>query len=136
MRHPALTAPEVARGTLRALPDGRLVKDQTSPRREISEIGDGIISIRRSPEGEANLLPVPSEMLPMLRILGLAAGGRLEEAADASELGFEMTPEGWRVALSPGDGPVVHLAGCGRRLSRIEIREPDGVERVYFLGAE
>ena len=108
------------------------------PRREISAVGTRFIEIRKSPGGEANVLPIPEEMQPMLHILGLLAAGRMAEAGASFDAALDADVRGWRVRLTPTTAseavPGIALVGCGARLLRIDIAEPGGIERRYILG--
>lgn len=135
--HPALARPEVSEGTMWIAADGTLVRDQTIPERQISEVGDSMLTTRAGPGAEPVLYPVPAELRPMLAaIRGVLAGD-----AAAIEAGFAASlssdEPGWTLVLRPvADAPVaeVDFAGCGSVLRRMEIAGSDNVHRsVTFL---
>ncbi len=128
------------------LRDGTLVREQRRPTREVAEIGDRFLSVRRPPEGSRNLLPIPSGMKPVFEALRHAAAGDAEALAEkfSPTLVSEGVP--WRVRLVPRAGEAagaaageageleIVLVGCGASLRGMElIRENGGVRRI-FLG--
>ena len=137
VHHAALPRPEIAGGILGVTSDGRLLKDQHIPRREISEIGDAFISLRETPEGAANLLPIPAEFRPMLDAMRLVVTGDAK-GVDA-EFMVDLLPEapGWHIRLVPKDPASpemrIRLTGCGAVLQVIDIAGADGVRRVLTL---
>ena len=137
VHHPALSSPETARGTLGVTADGHLLKDQHRPRREISEIGDAFISVRQTPDGPVNLLPIPAEFRPMLDAMRLVVTGDAKGVAD--EFMADLLPDGpgWHIRLLPTDPAApemqIGLIGCGTSLNAIEIEQADGVRRVLTL---
>ena len=123
---------------MRIAPDGRLVREQARPRPEISEIGEDFITIRRPPDAEPNLLPIPSEVRPMVDLLRLVLSG--QAGMLATRFAPELVPGGplWRVRLAePGGAEKVSLflLGCGAALRGIEILEGGGVRRVISFRA-
>ncbi|HUF87991.1 MAG TPA: hypothetical protein VMM59_11470 [Thermohalobaculum sp.] len=134
VHHPALAQPEVASGTMSMTADGRLVRDQRRPEREISEIGESFVSVRQGPDAPENLLPVPSELKPMLDAIRGVVGGDAEAIAAAFDLELVASAPLWRVRLVPSDsaarGIELVVAGCGARLRGMEVRQPGGVRRV------
>lgn len=117
--------------------DGHLLKDQQIPRREISEIGDGFISVRQTPEGPVNLLPIPAEFRPMLDAMRLVVTGNATGVA--AEFSVDLLPEapGWHIRLVP-KGPAapemqILLVGCGTALQVIKIEQAGGVRRILTL---
>jgi hypothetical protein len=137
VHHAALRRPEIAGGVLGVTADGRLLKDQRTPRREISEVGDAFISLRQTPEGPVNLLPVPAELRPMLDAIRRAVTGDAKTIAD--EFTVDLLPEGpgWRIRLVPKDPAApemqIGLIGCGAALRVIEIEHAGGVRRILTL---
>jgi hypothetical protein len=137
VHHAALSLPEIARGVLGVTADGRLLKDQRMPRREISEIGDAFISVRQTPEGPVNLLPIPAEFRPMLDAMRLVVTGDAKAVAD--EFAVDLLPEGpgWHIRLVATDPAApemrIGLIGCGTALKAIEIEQADGVRRILTL---
>jgi hypothetical protein len=133
--HPALPRPETARGVLWVTADGRLVKDQQIPQREISEIGEAFVSVREAPEGPANLLPIPAEVRPMLDAIRLVIAGDAGAVADKFALDLAPGGPGWRVRLvaRDPDAPEMQIAliGCGTVLRSIEIDQARGVRRIF-----
>lgn len=137
--HPALERPEVAEGTMSITPDGSLVRDQTAPERQISEIGERFLTTRSGPDAEPSLYPIPEAAQPVLAaIRGVLAGD-----TEAIEIGFatDLSSDGggWRLVLRPADGsakPEIRFAGCGPVLDWTEVATDDGVRRtVRFLAA-
>ena len=139
VHHAALPRPEIARGVLWVTAAGRLLKDQHMPRREISEVGEAFISVRATPEGPANLLPIPAEFRPMLDAIRLVISGDAEATADAFTLDLLPGGPGWRVRLVSRDpdpeAPEMQIAliGCGTVLQAIEIEHARGVRRIMTL---
>lgn len=124
------------------VPDGTLVREQRQPTREIAEVGDKFLSVRRPPDGSRNLLPIPSGMKPMFEALRHAVSGDAEALAEgfAPTLVSEGSP--WRVRLDPraeeagdaaGDLEIV-LVGCGASLRGMELTRENGSVRKIFLG--
>jgi hypothetical protein len=127
----------LARGVLSITAAGRLLKDQRLPRREISEIGEAFISVRATPEGPANLLPIPAEFRPMLDAMRLVIAGDAAAIAEAFALELQPGEPGWRVRLVSRDprAPEMRIAlvGCGTVLQAIEIEQARGVRRILTL---
>ena len=134
VHHPALPLPEIARGVLWVTTNGHLLRDQHFPKREISEIGGGFISVRATPEGPANLLPIPAEVRPMLDAIRFLVAGDVRAIADEFVLDLLTGGPGWRVRLVPKDpeAPEMQIAliGCGAVLQAIEIEQARGVRRI------
>jgi hypothetical protein len=137
VHHAALPRPEVARGVLGVTTDGHLLKDQHVPKREISEIGDTFISVRKIPEGPANLLPIPAEFAPMLSAMRMVVTG--DATGVAAEFSVKLLPDepGWHIRLVPNDPAApktqIGLVGCGSVLHVIDIEEAGGVRRILTL---
>lgn len=137
VHHSALPQPEIARGILEITTDGHLLKDQYMPRRELSEIGEAFISVRETPDGPVNLLPIPTEIRPMLDAMRLVVTGNATGVAD--EFAVDLLPKasGWHIRLVPRDpaasGMQIGLSGCGTFLHAIEIDQPGGVRRIFSL---
>ncbi len=132
VRHPALAEPEVATGTVHVAGNGALVRDQTTPERQISEIGETMLSTRSAPDAEATLYPIPADARPMLLALRRMLAG--DAAAIATEFATELASgeAGWRLTLRPlgeAPGPAVIFGGCGDDLLTMEIVGRDGVRR-------
>ncbi len=132
VRHPALVEPEIATGTMYVAEDGTLVREQKTPERQISEVGDRMLSTRSSPQAEPTLYPIPGELRPMLLAL------RRMLAGDAGAIQADFTTElstgatGWALALRPhgaAEGAALTFTGCGDRLTSLEIAGRDGVVR-------
>ena len=140
VHHAALPRPEIARGVLWVTADGHLLKDQHMPRREISEIGEAFISVRATPEGPANLLPIPAEVRPMLDAIRLVIAGDTEATADEFVLDLLPGGPGWRVRLVSRDpeAPEMQIAliGCGTVLQAIEIEQARGVRRIMTFESQ
>jgi len=134
VHHPALAAPETATGVLGITSDGRLLRDQMRPRREISEVGDDFVTLREAPDGPANLIPIPAEARPMFAAIRHAIAGEAAAIARDFALTLEPAPAGWRVRLVPKGAQAqaveVVLAGCGAVLTGMEIVQPGGLRRV------
>jgi len=137
VHHAALPRPETARGVLGVTTGGHLLRDQRIPRREISEIGDAFVSVRQTPEGPVNLLPIPVALRPMLDAMRLVMTG--DAGAIADQFTVEPLGEGpgWHIRLVPKDpvasGMQIGLLGCGAVLTVIEIEQAGGVRRVLTL---
>lgn len=138
IRHPALTVPVLAAGTFVIGRDGALIRMQEVPRRERSEIGDNFIAVSRPPEGEANLLPIPSEMAPMLATIRALVAGRPDELPEGLALSLGSDRGGWHVDLQPADGGAlanVVVTGCGDQLIAIRLDQMDGTSRLIRFGS-
>ena len=137
VHHAALSSPETARGVLGVTADRRLLKDQRLPRREISEIGEEFISVRDTPEGPVNLLPIPAEFRPMLDAMRLVVTGDATGVADEFTVALLPGGPGWHIRLAPRDPAApamrIGLFGCGTLLQAIEIEQADGVRRILTL---
>jgi len=105
------------------------------PQREISEIGEAFISVRETPEGPANLLPIPAEVRPMLDAIRLVIAGDAGAIVDKFVLDLAAGKPGWRVRLAARDpdAPEMQIAliGCGTVLRSIEIDQARGVRRKF-----
>jgi len=138
VHHPALAEPETADGYLSVTESGRLVRDQHRPRREISEVGETLLSIRQGPGAPENLMPIPDSARPMFEAIRHAVVGDAAAIARGFELELVATRPLWRVRLRPKDagarGTEISLIGCGEVLRGMEIVQPNGVRRV--LGFE
>ncbi len=115
------------------------MRDQVTPKRQISEVGETLLSTRSAPGAEKTLYPIPREARPMLLALRrMLAGDAAAIAADfTTELGGG--DDGWRLTLrqrGEAPGPAVVFGGCGGDLLAMEIVEPDGVRRslTFFPG--
>lgn len=134
VRHPALVEPEVATGAMYVSQNGTLVREQATPERQISEVGDRMLSTRASPAAERTLYPIPGEARPMLLALRnmLAGDGAAVLADFTAELTARAT--GWTLSLRPrgaAEGPVLIFNGCGETLRALEITQGDGVVRSF-----
>ncbi len=136
--HPALIQPVTAAGTFRIADDGTLIRAQEYPEPEIAEIGRDTIRLRDDLEEEANLVPIPEDIEPMLatvRALVVGEPGRILETYSVALLPHE---EGWQVVVDLGNatGALTHLAviGCGETLSAVELDLSDGGRRRIDLG--
>lgn len=122
---------------LEVTPNGRLLKDQRQPNREISVIGDQFISVSETRDGSTNLLPIPAQLRPMLDALRLVVIGDIKAIADEFALDLLPGEPGWRIGLvSKGlKAPELQIAliGCGSALQAIEIDQARGVRRVMTL---
>ncbi len=137
IRHPALPEPVHARGILRRLSDGRLMRRQTVPEPETLMIGESVITRLRPGATGSEILPIPEDLAPMIAVLRSAlAGDALALGRDTSAT-LEAGQEGWRLALRPdGGGASLTLLGCGTRLLGFETADPDGVwRRTVFEAA-
>ena len=132
VQHPALAEPELATGSVRVAENGDLVREQVTPERQISEVGETMLSTRPGPDAEPTLYPIPDEARPMLTALRAALAGDEAAMARDFEIGLGVGEEGWRLTLRPraaGAGSAIALGGCGRDLLSVEIAQSDGVRR-------
>jgi hypothetical protein len=135
VRHPALPAPEIATGTMWITADGTMMRDQITPKREISEIGETTARLRTSPEADPTLFPIPDRLRGTLQAMRLVLTG--EALPEGVETGLSADEGGWRLTLDLGSGPTATLFGCGKRARGIETENETGIRRtVRFLGAE
>ncbi|MEX0759013.1 MAG: hypothetical protein WD100_05490 [Tistlia sp.] len=140
IHHPAMAAPEVARGWFARGRDGELVRHQSEPQAETLEIGERFVRLSRESDGYSNTVPIPADLAPYLRILrALVADDRagLSEALEGFDRRFEAGKAGWTVSLTARDGAggarQMVLAGCGDLLRSAEWRLPDGSRRRYLF---
>lgn len=134
--HPALPDPVEARGTLSALPDGTLVRDQTRPVAERTEIGDRFVAVTRAGGAGPNLLPLPPEMRAFADALRAIVAGSAEGLDARFSTRLETGPEGWRLHLDPMGEGAAHLTleGCGAVLAALGIEETTGTRRRILFG--
>ncbi len=130
IHHPALPEPEIATGTMRVDPDGSLVKAQEFPHGEVSAIGESFISVRRPPDAQPNLLPIPDDFVEAVEALKLLLSGEAARLAEIHSPELGTGPEGWQVLIALPGHPM-RVLGCGDTLVGIELREPGGVRRLY-----
>ncbi len=137
VHHAALPRPEIARGVLGVTSDGRLLKDQRFPKREISKIGERFISVSETPDGPVNLLPIPAELRPMLDAIRLVITGDTKAIEEAFVLDLQPEGAGWRIGLvsRDPDAPemLIALIGCATVLRAIEIEQGGGISRTLTL---
>ena len=132
MHHPALAEPEVATGSVWIGEDGALVRDQVTPERQISEVGQRMLSTRSAPDAEPTLYPIPREARPMLLALRRMLAGDAAAIAEDFAADVAAGEEGWRLALRPLGGasdPSLVASGCGGDLRAVEMIGRDGVRR-------
>ena len=138
--HPALAEPEVATGTVFVAEDGALVRDQVTPRRQISEIGETMLATRSAPGAGPTLYPIPQEARPLLLALRRLMAGDAAAIATEFATGLAAGEKGWRLDLRPrgeASGPSLVARGCGGDLAAVEITGRDGVRRrLAFSRAE
>lgn len=133
--HPALLDSVDSSGILSIKPDGTLVRDQTDPKREVSELRETVVVVRSPPDGEANLLPMPDHVQQLARtlrfLLRFADGPGLE--ADTTRLADEDGH--WRLGIggTTPHKPTILIRGCGTSLDRITLAEGGQVRRVISL---
>ena len=133
-----MAEPEIATGTMYVARDGKLVRDQETPERQITEIGERMLSTRTSPEAEPTLYPIPGEARPMLLALRrMLAGDGAGIVADFTT-DLSVRAEGWVLVLRPRDDPDVPaltFTGCGNALHAVEIAGRDRVVRTITFSA-
>ena len=139
VRHPALPFPKVATGMLMLESDGWLVRHQMTPDEEILEIGETVLRVRQGADGEANLLPIPSEMRDLFKLLRnvVVRDHRTVELGKVSDV--EIDAEGWRMPFGKfADDASVWVTGCGSRMRGFLIQKDDGVERrtTFEIGTD
>ncbi|MEH6755426.1 MAG: hypothetical protein V7788_14830 [Alphaproteobacteria bacterium] len=124
--HPAIPEPMIARGWFEHSPDGSLKRHQTDPEIETTRIGEDFIFVRRGPESESNIYPIPARIAPLLDALR----GTFGQTGTARLLALTPTlvtnASGWFVTFSPGDETEKNsrlvLGGCGDRLQSVELQ--------------
>jgi hypothetical protein len=132
VQHPALAEPELATGSMFVAGDGDLVREQVTPERQISEVGETMLSTRSAPDAEPTLYPIPDEARPVLLALRRMLAGDAKALAADFETDLAVEEEGWHLALRPraaNDGAAISFGGCGAELRTVEIVQPDGVRR-------
>jgi hypothetical protein len=112
--------------------NGTLVRDQATPERQISEVGDRMLAMRATPGAEPTLYPIPEDARPMLQALRrvLAGDGKAIMADFSAELSGRAG--GWIVTLRPldrADGAALTFAGCGDVLQEVKLPERNGTVR-------
>ena len=136
--HPALVEPVTAAGTFHMADDGTLIRAQEYPEREIAEIGRNTIRLRSDPDAEANLVPIPEDIEPMLATVRALVAG--EPRSILETYSVELLPHegGWQVVVDSDNpmGALTHLAviGCGETLRAVELDLADGGRRRIVLG--
>ena len=130
-----MPVPEIATGTMWVAADGALVRDQVTPRREISEIGDATVRLRKGPDQDPAIFPIPARLTGTVQAMRLVlTGGKLPQGSAAS---LSAGGTGWRLGIDLGIGPSATLFGCGRRIHGIETENMTGTRRtVRFLDVE
>lgn len=119
--HAALLTPVITSGTYDLADDGALLRHQTAPRKETTEIGERFIKVRR--EGYENTVPIPSRIAPSLDILrSIVRGDAI--AINSFEPSLSNSDDGWAVTLA---GMTVR--GCGDVLTRFVLTERHGERR-------
>ena len=132
VHHPALSAPELAEGTMSMTPDGTLVRVQTHPSPQRSEVGTRFVRITRE-GGEPDHYPIPARMRSLLAVLRGVLGGDLATLYPDAPQHLSTGPDGWCLdlaPLAPDDELTGTLCGCGPRPARLELIERAGVRRV------
>lgn len=134
--HPALTTPLTARGVFRLGQGGALIRDQQSPTLESARIGADFLTLTKA--GEANLLPIPDDMAPMLAALRALVTGAPGTVERDFTISLAPAPDGWHLTFDPRrPGPLARLVatGCGAALARLDLDLADGTRRQIVLGA-
>jgi hypothetical protein len=132
VQHPALAEPEIATGTVSVAENGDLVREQATPERQISEVGETMLSTRPAPDAEPTLYPIPDEARPLLLALRRMLAGEAEALAVEFETELAVGEEGWRLTLRPraaDAGAAIAFGGCGADLRTVEIAQADGIRR-------
>ena len=135
-RHPAFAEPEVATGML-SVEEGRLIRDQRFPEPERAAIGDQVVSVTVPPSTEANILPIPAEMQPLVQTLRAVITRDASFIRDRTTLAAAPAGGEWVLTfpdLDPGVG-TFSVTGCGGRIRRIDVAEQTGIRRTMILGA-
>ncbi|MEO1092804.1 MAG: hypothetical protein AAFX81_19445 [Pseudomonadota bacterium] len=127
IHHPSSPEPLRARGSLRATPEGSLVRDQTHPTREIAEIGPSLLGLRKPPDFDVEYWPLEEAAQAQFGLIRALLSGRLGEAVPTADI--RPDESGWRLTA----GEAVALTGCGSVVSSVEVVQEDGVRRVYVL---
>lgn len=138
--HPALPEPDEARGWFDKSDGDDLVLHQTEPSVETLTIGEDYIWLQREADSTAEILPIPSEMQPLLDMLRMIVAGT-PDLAKLSDAGFRSeirnNEAGWRLTLtsnSPDDAARrMVMYGCGDVLRAVELQLPDGGRRRYVF---
>jgi hypothetical protein len=121
----------VATGTVFIASDGALVRDQATPERQISEVGETMLATRPAPGAEPTLYPIPEDARPMLLALRRLLAGDADAVAAEFAVDLSAANSGWQLTLRARDEtrPAVVFGGCGGDLRSMEVLGRDGVRR-------
>lgn len=129
--HPAMTDPLVTRGTFDLGRGDTLIRRQTAPRVEETEIGSHFITIRRQ-DYENNVL-IPDQIAPLLTLLRDVVLGREIDTASYS-MRLQKNDAGWVTTLSPArDTGELSLSGCGNVLHQMTLGSVGGERRIIVF---
>ena len=129
--HPALPVPKTNRGTLRAEPDGTLVRTQTWPKTTTSKVGRQFVTVIKK-DGEPNLLPIPKEFTLWLSALRAFATGSALPPGTRSKLVDIGQP--WKISMRTDDGsPEIFVVGCGKQVLSFETVQADQIRRIVHF---
>lgn len=137
IRHPALTAPLFAKGTLELSEDNTLIRRQGFPEAETIEIRDNTVRITRVADGYDDTLPITDQGLPLIGLLRDLVRGTLTDPGKMYRTVFLSDSDGWSLTLTPKDpaGALeqVTLSGCAQMAHSIQIQTPSGeMRRIEF----
>ncbi|MFK7944695.1 MAG: hypothetical protein AB8B85_17550 [Paracoccaceae bacterium] len=131
IHHPALFEPEIATGTVWALADGALMRDQVTPHREIAEIRDNVLRLRSAPEGEPVIYPIPANVSQALGPIRMLLTGK---QMDQDLVVMENDEHGWRLFFGADTATRAQVFGCGARPRGVKTEDVSGVRRTtWFL---
>lgn len=133
IRHPALPDPVTAEGSFDLGSGDTLIRRQTSPTVETTEIGTHTIKLIRAEDGYENTVLVPDRLEPFLAIMrAIVEGeGRIDPRFDARLMTDER---GWVLSLTAPSSEPVLLHGCGPVLDRVTMRLENAEERrIIFV---
>ncbi len=135
IQHPFLATAEVTEGRFFVV-DGDLHREQRLPDHELAAIGDELITLRTSGGESANLIPIPTEIKPLILALRALITRNLA-VLDGPPVLSARRDEGWSLAFPDLDPTVATLtiSGCGARVRQLEITKGTGVKRTITLGS-
>lgn len=124
--------PLVTQGEFYLGPGGAMIRRQTEPTQETTEIGKRIVTVRRGED--KTTVPIPRSLAPLMNVLrAIISGQPIPKNGYTRTLAATAT--GWTVTLTPraSNGGTVALSGCGDILDALTLKLESGeVRRIMF----
>ena len=130
--HPAISQPVLTEGTFDLGRNDTLIRNQTEPRIETTEIGKRFITVQR--DDYKNTTLIPARLMPLLNVVRQIVKGE-GSLSDAFVSHLDHTDAGWAVSLTPkGETDEITVVGCGEILTAIHVATENGERReTQFL---